>query len=259
MTIRNLVLLFIALLLIVLIPEFLPNHFFESHLDQALQSPSWQHLLGTEGNGKDILALTLTGLRLSLLISILVVSLCLFFGITFGFMAGYFGGWVDRTFIFIADLFQAFPGILLAIAFAAFIPPSFLNLVALLSFVGWVSYARVIRAQTIELKSKEYVQATKAMSLSLPKTLVHHFLPNMAGPIIVQASFGMAGVILVESTLSFLGLGLPADVPSLGKLIDSGVNLLLVAPHVSIFPGAMIMIIVLCFNLLGERLRKSLV
>lgn len=248
-----------VIVLVLLAPEFLPQSYFQSHLSQALQMPSLLHPLGTEGHGKDILGLILKGLRLSLLISFLVVSFCLTLGVTFGFLAGYFGGWTDKTFIFIADIFQAFPGILLAIAFAAFIPPSFFNLVLLLSFVGWVSYARVVRAQTIELKSKEYIQATKAMGLSLPKTLFHHFIPNMAGPLIVQASFGMAGVILVESTLSFLGLGLPANVASLGKLIDSGVNLLLVAPHVALFPGAMIMIIVLIFNFLGERLRKRLV
>jgi len=193
------------------------------------------------------------------LISLSVVSACLFIGIIIGYVAGYFGGIADRSFLFIADIFQAFPGILLAIAVAAFITPGILNLILLLSFVGWVSYARVVRAQVLELKSRDFVQASKALGVSRWKLLWKHLLPNMAGPIIVQASFGMAGVILVESSLSFLGLGLPADTPSLGKMLDSGVNLLLVAPHVSIFPGAVIMLFVLSFNLIGDRLREKFV
>jgi len=251
--------LLIAFILIILGPLLAPYNPFNSNLEQMLLPPDSQHLLGTDANGKDVLSLILYGARLSLLISISVVSACLFIGIIVGYAAGFLGGIVDRSFLFVADVFQAFPGILLAIAVAAFIQPSVMNLILLLSFVGWVSYARVVRAQVLELKSREFVMAGNALGLSRMRLLWKHLLPNMAGPIIVQASFGMAGVILAESSLSFLGLGLPADTPSLGKLLDSGVNLLLVAPHVSIFPGAVIMIFVLSFNLIGDYLREKIV
>lgn len=247
----------IALVLMVLGPQLAPFDPHVSHLEETLRLPGAKYFLGTDGNGKDILSQILFGARLSLLISVTVVGVCLILGIFLGFCAAYFGGICDRIFLFVADVFQAFPGILLAIAVAAFIPPSVFNLILLLSFVGWVSYARVVRAQILELKEREFILASRALGVSWGRLLVLHLLPNMAGPLIVQASFGMAGVILAESTLSFLGLGLPASVTSLGKLLDSGVNLLLVAPHVSIFPGAVIMFFVLFFNLMGDRLRKT--
>lgn len=251
--------LFFVFFIILTGPLLAPGDPFVSHLEQALLPPGNGHLLGTDANGKDILSLILYGSRLSLMISLSVVALCVFLGIIFGSLAGYFGGLVDRSFLFVADVFQAFPGILLAIAVAAFIPPGVINLILLLSFVGWVSYARVVRAQVLELKSQEYVLAGRALGVGGPRLLFRHLLPNMAGPLIVQASFGMAGVVLAESSLSFLGLGLPADVPSLGKMLDSGVNLLIVAPHVSIFPGAVIMFFVLSFNLIGDYLRERFV
>lgn len=240
-------------------PYLAPHSPSASHLENTLMTPNLHYWLGTDGNGRDIFSQVLYGARLSLLISLSVVLCCLVLGILFGFVAGYFGRFYDRVFLFVSDVFQAFPGILLAIAVAAFVPPSLLNLILLLSFVGWVSYARVVRAQVLELRSREFVLAGNALGLSWPRLLLKHFLPNMAGPLVVQASFGMAGVILAESALSFLGLGLPADVSSLGKMLDSGVNLLLVAPHVSIVPGAVIMFFVLAFNLIGDQLREHLV
>jgi len=246
-------------LFIFLGPFFTTHTPLQSHLDKSLLSPGTEFFLGTDGNGRDIFSQILYGARISLLISLIVVAICLFVGILIGFCAGYFGGLVDRIFLFVADVFQAFPGILLAIAIAAFLPPEsgMIGLIVLLSFVGWVSYSRVVRAQVIEMKTREFVLAAKTIGVGLRRLLFRHFLPNMAGPLVVQASFGMAGVVLAESTLSFLGLGLPESVPSLGKLMDSGVNLLLVAPHVSVFPGLMIVIFVLFFNFLGDRLREK--
>lgn len=228
-----------------------------SHLEHALSAPSQMFFLGTDSNGRDILAQILYGARISLLISLTVVLNCLTIGILVGFFAGFYGGKVDRVFLFVADVFQAFPGILLAIFIAAFLKPSIMNLILLLSFVGWVSYARVVRAVVTEMKTREFILAAHALGASLPRLLSKHFLPNMLGPLVVQASFGMAGVILAESTLSFLGLGLPENVPSLGKLMDNGVNLLLVAPHVALFPGLVIMLFVLFFNLTGDWLREK--
>jgi len=250
------VLIFVGL--VVIGPALAPYDPLASKLEAQLLPPGGEHFLGTDANGRDIFSQILFGARLSLAISVGVVSLALSFGILAGFAAGYWGGWPERIFLGVSDVFQAFPGILLAIAVAAFIPSSAVNLILLLAFVGWVGYARVVRAQVMEIKSLEYISAGLALGISRRRLLWRHFLPNMAAPLIVQASFGMAGVILAESTLSFLGLGLPPDVPSLGKLMDSGVNLLMVAPHVAIFPGFVIMGFVLMFNLVGDGLRAAL-
>lgn len=254
-----LILLSLILALILVGPFFATHSPTASHLESALKGPGREFFLGTDGNGRDILAQILFGGRLSLFLSLVVVFNCTLAGTIIGFAAGYAGGWIDRTFLAIADVFQAFPGILLAIFIAAFLPQSVTNLVWLLSFVGWVGYARVMRSQVIEMKSREFILAAKALGVPLPRILTRHFLPNMLSPLIVQMSFGMAGVILAESTLSFLGLGLPDGVPSLGKLMDGGVNLLIVAPHVALFPGLVIMAFVLLFNLTGEKLRERLV
>lgn len=249
------ILLFFAFILVA--PFFAEHNPTKSHLEDGLRRPGFEYLLGTDSNGRDIFSQILYGARTSFLISFVVVLICLIVGLFVGFFAGYFGGLVDRAFLFVADIFQAFPGILLAIAIAAFLPQTIMNLIILLSFVGWVGYSRVIRAQVIEMKTREFIMAGKAIGVGLRGLLFKHFLPNMVGPVIVQASFGMAGVILAESTLSFLGLGLPPSVPSLGKLMDSGVDLLLVAPHVSLFPGFVIMVFIVFFNFLGDRLREQ--
>lgn len=230
----------------------------ESNLSLAMQPASLEHLLGTDENGRDILSRLLFGARISLGISVAVVLLALTLGLGVGFLAGYFGGWVEKIFLAVSDLFQAFPGTLLAIAVAAFLPPGILNLIFLLSAVGWVGYARLTRAQVLSLKKQEFIQAQMALGGSLSRLFIRHFLPNMAAPLLVQATFGLAGVILVESTLSFLGLGLPVNLPSWGRMLDNGTALLLVSPHISIFPGLAIMITILTFNLLGDQLRKKI-
>ena len=227
----------------------------EIKLDSILQTPSSLHWLGTDENGRDILSRVLYGARVSLSLSILVTSISLAFGLAVGFFCAFSGKMVDKVFIVVSDIFQAFPGTLLAIAVAAFIPPGFLNLLWLLCFVGWVGYARVVRSQVLSLKQKEFVEASLSLGVKRPRLFFKHILPNIFGPVMVQASFGMAGVILTESGLSFLGLGLPPSIPSWGKMLDAGTSLLLVAPHVALFPGLAVMITILTFNLWGDYLR----
>lgn len=250
--------LLLLLLTIALAGPFLVSHSPDQlNLKISLQPSSHAHVLGTDENGRDILARLIFGARVSLGIGVAVVLLCAFVGIPLGFCAGYFGGWVDRIFLSVGDVFQAFPGILLAIALAAFLPSTVFNVIGLLAFVGWVSYARMARAQTLALKEREYVAAALSLGASRRRLFVCHFLPNMMGPLLVQAAFGMAGVILTESTLSFLGMGLPATIPSWGRMLDSGSQLLLVAPRLSLFPGLAMMISILTFNLLGDALRAK--
>lgn len=236
-------------------PCLAPHDPMTNNLEAHLQLPSWAHPLGTDENGRDILSRLLVGARISLGIALLVSGTCFCLGVTIGFLAAYLGGGLEKIFLFVSDVFQAFPGILLAIAVAAFLPPGFWNIIFLLSLVGWVSYARVARAQILALRQKEFIEATQALGLPLWRVFGWHVLPNILGPLSVQVAFGMAGVILVESSLSFLGLGLPVTLPTWGRMLDSGSALLLVAPHISIFPGLAIMLAVLSFNFLGDNLR----
>lgn len=257
MKLRALITLVFFLLFLLALSYFTPYNPFAVDLEKSLLQPSRVHFFGTDANGRDIFSQILYGMRYSLFVGISVVSVCLIIGSFIGFLAGYYSGLVDHIFVFVSDILQSLPGLLLAIAIAAFVPPSLFNLIVILSLVGWVSYARLVRSQVLELKNREFILAAKSLGVPLPRLLWKHFLPNLSQLLVVQASFGIAGVILAESTLSFLGLGLPIHLPSLGKMLDSGVNLLLIAPHVSLFPGLVIMMLILFFNFVGEKLRRE--
>ena len=220
-----------------------------------LHGPSKVHLLGQDEEGRDVLSRVIYGARLSLLIGFCTVLLSMTLGSAIGLIAGYFGGRFDEFFVFVSDIFMAFPSILLIIAIAAFMPPSVINIILVLALVGWVSYARIVRGQVLAIRDIEYVQAAEVLGFSNPRILVRHILPNVLGPLIVNATLSIAGVIIAESTLSFLGLGIPPGIPSWGAMLDSGVAFLLIAPHLSIVPGLAIMWTVLGFNFLGDGLR----
>lgn len=227
-------------------------------LDLSFAGPSASHVLGNDAEGRDILSRIIYGARVSLCIGFAVVGISLAVGCAVGMAVGYAGGTVDRIFLFISDVFLSFPGFLLAIAVAAFLRPSVVNVIFILCIKGWVAYARLSRGQTLALKEREFVQAGHAIGVGVPRLFLRHLFPNMVGPIVVNASFGMAGVIMIESALSFLGLGVPVDVPSWGAMIDQGTQYLLVAPRLSIIPGVAIMLVVMGFNFLGDGLRDKL-
>lgn len=241
----------------ILAPLISPYNPAEFHLDKTFSPPSKEFLLGTDADGRDILSRIIYGTRISLGIGLAVVGVSLVVGCVIGMIAGFVGGWVDKIFVFVSDVFIAFPGFLFAIAIAAFLSPSIANVIIILCIKGWVTYARLVRGQTLTMKEREFVVAGKAIGASLPRLFLKHLFPNMLGPVIVNASFGMAGVIMVESGLSFLGLGVPVDVPSWGAMLDQGTQYLLVAPYLSIFPGIAIMLVVLGFNFLGDGLRDK--
>jgi peptide/nickel transport system permease protein len=233
-----------------------PNEF-----DLALRlSPSRPgHLLGLDEEGRDLVSLILWGARVSLLVSVLTVAGCALIGTIAGLTAGYYGGRWDHAFIFVTDVILSFPSILLMIAFAAFWREGgVLSLVLILTSVGWVGYARVARGQALSLKERDYVKAAIVAGASAPRIWVKHLVPNLLAPLVVQATFGMAGVILAESTLSFLGLGVTTDVPTWGRLIDQGVQYMLIAPHVALWPGIAMAVVILGFNFLGDGLRDRL-
>jgi peptide/nickel transport system permease protein len=224
-----------------------------------LEAPSAAHWAGTDELGRDILSRLLWGARLSLAISVSVVSVSLMLGLAIGGLAGYLGGWIDTLLTtFAMNTFLALPGILLAIAFAAFLGPGFLNLVLALAIGGWAGYARLVRAQVMAVREREYVDAARALGASGLRIFFHHILPNILQPILVQAAIGMAGVILAEATLSFLGLGIPAPAPSWGAMLNDARLHLFDSPHLVLFPAAAVACAVLGFNFIGDALRDQL-
>jgi peptide/nickel transport system permease protein len=228
-------------------------------LVHRLEGPSSAHIAGTDELGRDTLSRLLFGARLSLAVSVTVVTASLLLGIAVGGIAGYLGGWVDVALTtFAMNTFLALPGILLAIAFAAFLGPGFTNLVLALAIGGWAGYARLVRAQVMSVREREYVEAARALGAGGFRIFFHHILPNIVQPILVQAAIGMAGVILAEATLSFLGLGIPAPAPSWGAMLNDARLHLFDAPRLVLFPAAAVAGAVLGFNFLGDALRDQL-
>jgi peptide/nickel transport system permease protein len=228
-------------------------------LVHRLQSPSATHPAGTDELGRDTLSRLLWGARISLAVSVSVVTISLALGLAIGGLAGYFGGWVDLALTtFAMNTFLALPGILLAIAFAAFLGPGFTNLVLALSIGGWAGYARLVRAQVLAVREREFVEAARALGAGGLRIFFRHILPNILQPILVQAAIGMAGVILAEATLSFLGLGIPAPAPSWGAMLNDARLHLFDSPHLVLFPSAAVAAAVLGFNFLGDTLRDQL-
>ncbi len=228
-------------------------------LAHRLAAPSHLHWLGTDELGRDILSRVIWGARLSLTVAISVVGLSFFLGLVFGGIAGYYGRWLDVSInTFLMNAFLALPGILLAIAFVAFLGPGLLNLILALSIGGWVGYARLVRAQVLAVREREFVEAARAVGASDLRIFTRHILPNILQPLIVQAAIGMAGAVLAEATLSFLGLGVPPPAASWGSMLNDARPFLFDAPHLVIFPAIAVMLCVLSFNFLGDALRDYL-
>jgi peptide/nickel transport system permease protein len=217
------------------------------------------HWLGTDELGRDVLSRVIYGARLSLSVAVSVVACSLFLGILLGGLAGYYGGVLDTMInTFAMNAFMAMPGILLAIAFVAFLGPGTINLILALSIGGWVGYARLVRAQVLAVREREFVEAARALGASDLRIFLSHILPNIVQPLIVQSAIGMAGAVLAEATLSFLGLGVPPPTASWGSMLDEARSHLFDAPHLVIFPALAVMLCVLCFNFLGDALRDYL-
>jgi peptide/nickel transport system permease protein len=228
-------------------------------LSARLASPVSSHLMGRDQLGRDVLTRIIYGARISMLVGISVVAISSLIGVAIGSFAGYKGGWVDRLVSnFLFNVFLSFPGILLAIAMVAFLGPSIRNLIIALSVIGWVGYARLMRAQVLKVREYDYVTAARALGASDLRILTQHILPNSIQPLIIQASIGMAGIILAEAGLSFLGLGVPEPIPSWGKMIDDSREFWFTAPHLFVFPGLTIALSVLAFNFVGDGLRERL-
>ncbi len=232
-----------------------PNHII---LENILQAPSGSAWLGSDELGRSVLDRLIMGARTSFLVAFWVVLLSGIIGTTIGMISGWFGGWIDLLIVRIIDIFLAFPGILLAIALSGLLGAGIENVVIALATVGWVGFARLARAQTLSLKRREHVLAAIALGARLPRILFYHVLPLLIAPLIIEATFGIASIIIAEAGLSFLGLGVQPPQASWGSMIKEGTGYMLVAPHLVLAPGITLFIIVLSVNLLGDSLRDWL-
>jgi len=236
-------------------PWVAPQDPAQLDLPARLLAPSHAHLFGTDELGRDILSRTIYGARISLLVAVSVVSISLTVGLIAGALAGFYGGWIDTVInIYLTNAFLALPGILLAIAFVAFLGPGLFNLILALSISGWVGYARLVRAQVMTVKQREFVEAARALGAGDLRILCIHILPNIVQPVVVQATIGMASAVLAEATLSFLGLGVPPPTASWGAMLNDARSHLFDSPHLIVFPALAVMLAVLSFNFIGDAL-----
>jgi peptide/nickel transport system permease protein len=254
----GLAIVLVAALAAALGPSLTPFDPSAQSLAQRLEPPSSAHPFGLDELGRDILSRLLSGARISLLVGLVVVSVSSLVGMALGSIAGYFGGTVDDVISRAIDILMAFPGILLAIALVAVLGPSLTNVILALCVIGWVGYARLVRGQALRARELEYVQAARALGANSARVVVKHVLPTAFPSVIVQATLGMAGAIIAEASLSFLGLGVQPPTPSWGTMLDAGRSHLFDAPHLTIFPGVAIATLVLGFNFLGDGLRDRI-
>lgn len=227
-------------------------------LTSVLANPSWQHWFGADDLGRDVLARILRGVEVSFLVAVLVTMVTMLLGVSIGLLAGFYGGKIDKILMQITDIFLAFPGILLAIAFAAVLGPGIINLMFALCLTGWVSYARLTRGQTLSLRHRQHVLAAESLGAKPIRIMQYHIFPLLGSVLIVEATYSLASIMIAEASLSFLGLGIQAPNASWGAMLRDAVRYMLVAPHYVLFVGMSLMSLILAINLGGDYLRDKL-
>jgi peptide/nickel transport system permease protein len=271
----------VIVLMAVFAPLIATHDPYAQDLSARFLTPSAEHWFGTDDLGRDVFSRVVYGARISLQVGIIVVLFSSAFGILVGSIAGFYGGFIDKFLSgYVFNVFLAFPGLLLAIALAAFVDegtllgyvvgeetaemilsfftPGIFKMLGALCIIGWVGYARVMRGQVLKVREYDFVQAAKALGAGNRRILSTHIMPNSIQPLIVQASLGMAGAVLAEASLSFLGIGIPPPTPSWGTMIETARNYFTIYPHTLFFPGAAIALTVLAFNFIGDGLREFL-
>jgi peptide/nickel transport system permease protein len=232
-----------------------PNHI---DLKQVLMAPSQAHLLGTDTLGRDVLSRIIYGSRVSLKVGFVAVGLATLIGLLVGALAGYYGGWVDQLLMRLVDLMLCFPAFFLILAVIAVLEPSIWNIMAVIGLTSWMGVARLVRAEFLSLREREFVTAARALGASDVRLILRHMLPNALAPVMVSATLGVAGAILTESALSFLGLGVQPPTPSWGNILTAGKDNIEIAWWLSVFPGLAILVTVMSYNLLGEGIREAI-
>lgn len=242
----------------VLAPWLAPYDPTVLHLDAILTPPCTAFPLGTDELGRDVLSRLLYGGRISLWVGFVAVGISACIGLILGLVSGYFGGLVDECVMRGVDIMLCFPSFFLILAVIAFLEPNLTNIMIVIGLTSWMGVARLVRAETLSLRQRDFVAAAQLSGASTGRILSVHILPNALSPVLVSATLGVAGAILVESSLSFLGLGVQPPVASWGNMLQEGKNVLEIAPWMSIYPGLAILLTVLGYNLLGESLRDML-
>lgn len=258
LTLLGFILILCNLIMVFFAPYIAPYDPEAMHLIDRHTAPCAKYLLGTDFYGRDILSRIIYGSRISFSLGLAVVTGGLLFGTTLGLCAGYFGGKIDSLIMRITDVFLSFPSLVFAMAIMSIRGQGFSNVVIALTVVGWTAFARLVRAEAMSLRNREYIQAAQSLGASTPRILFLHLLPNLMAPIIVQATMGMATPILTESALTFLGIGMPPNIPSWGGMLSVDRDFIETAWWSVTFPGLAIAFTVLGFNLFGDGLRDAL-
>ncbi|WP_426446653.1 oligopeptide ABC transporter permease [Paenibacillus sp. S-38] len=260
MAMASLVIMIVLILLALLAPVIAPHDPAEQDLLNRLKPPSAEHWFGTDDLGRDLFSRVLYGARVSLSVGIVSVVLNVLIGVTVGSLAGYYGGRVDAVLMRFVDMMLAFPSLFVMIAVVTLLRPSLLNIILVFVIFGWMGKARLLRGQILTVKNREFVEAARTIGMSDARIIFVHILPNALAPVIISATLQMGTMILTESTLSYLGLGIQPPAASWGNLLQSAQNLtiLLKAPWLPFIPGFMIFLTIMSFNFIGDGLRSAL-
>lgn len=248
----------LILTFIAIFAPYLSHNPMEVNMENRLLGPSEKHPMGTDQLGRDLLSRIVYGTQISIAAATMATLMIMIFGVTIGVIAGYFGGTIDQVMMRIVDVLLAFPNLILTIAIVGMLGPSLMNLIIAMTTTGWVGYSRIVRGSVLSVKEKEFVEAARAMGCSDSYIIFRHIIPNVISPVIVIATIGMGHTILSITGLSFLGLGAQPPTPEWGAMLSESKSFMTTAPHLMIFPGLMIMIVVLAFNFLGDGLRDIL-
>jgi peptide/nickel transport system permease protein len=241
-----------------LAPYISPYDPGEINIKKVLEAPNKAHLLGTDQLGRDVLSRIIGGSRISLLVGFVAVGISGAIGILLGSLAGYYGGWIDGIIMRFVDVMLCFPSFFLILAVVAFLEPSIINIMVVIGITSWMGIARLVRAEFLSLKERDFVLAVRAQGAGNSRIIFRHILPNAMAPILVAATLGVAGAILVESALSFLGIGVQPPTPSWGNILTAGKDNIEIAWWLSLYPGLAILITILGYNLLGEGIQEAI-
>lgn len=241
-----------------LAPLITPYHPTAINAWDVLQPPSLKHWCGTDELGRDVLTRMLFGARISLKVGFVAIGIAVLLGSAVGLVAGYYGGWVDTFLMRCVDIMLCFPAFFLILAIITFLEPSIWYIMAVIGLTGWMGVARLVRAEVLAIREMDYIQAARCIGCSDMRIILRHIMPNALSPVLVAATLGVAGAILTESSLSFLGIGVQPPTPSWGNILTSGKDYIEFAWWLSLFPGLAILVTVLAYNLLGEGIRDAL-